>query len=291
MLDSLARSMEGMGLNTEVGRKRFGGSVAVEKVAESGANYLCKVRKGDCLYIVKGYAFAFKHINTLGHLAMDRVAEVLFKIAEIYQEYYLSKAASACNPHFAKALEIDQKIVLKGNTLTRLYIEVLYENFEEFLNVPLAHESIMRMLKDRKVSVLLESVKDELSAAKVKLANVIQETITNAEKTSKSVQIKKEDLNKIINALVEELGLLVNLAKTKKMPEDEVELEEDKEQPLVMCDACKKDQIKVSLACEHNMCKNCIEECVIDLAVKEKPYNHSIACSICNKVRSISTFR
>eukprot|EP00826_Nyctotherus_ovalis_P040480 TRINITY_DN399_c0_g3_i1.p1 TRINITY_DN399_c0_g3~~TRINITY_DN399_c0_g3_i1.p1 ORF type:complete len:105 (-),score=19.25 TRINITY_DN399_c0_g3_i1:252-566(-) len=103
--------MEGWCLNTEVDKKHFGSSAVVEKVVESGANYLYKVHKEDYSYIIKGYTFTFEHSNAIGCSAIDRVAEALFKIAEIYQEYYLSKAASACNPQFAKALEIDLKTI------------------------------------------------------------------------------------------------------------------------------------------------------------------------------------
>jgi len=277
------------GLNTDAATKYFGRSATLEKPMLLDSNYLFKLSKDNKLYTIKGYIFNLTHKSAEDNSAIKRLTEVLFKIAEIYQEYYLSKAANMCNTQFIKPLEIDQKAVLEENTLTHLYIEILYEYSEESFNFSLTSESMMRMIMDKQVNNLLRNIKDELSASKVKLSNSIQETITKVEKRS---NLKKKDIDKVIKVLVGELESLINLATSRKITIKEENKEETKQKDIVItvCDSCKKDNAKISLSCGHNICKNCFEVKVIDSVKKEQPYNHSILCANCNKDNIISKF-
>jgi hypothetical protein len=73
-------------------------------------------------YIVKGFEINMKHNEYLA--SIEQINAINLKANEIYQQYFLLRAACNVNPNIAKLLLLDYIIDIINNIF---YIEILFE--------------------------------------------------------------------------------------------------------------------------------------------------------------------
>lgn len=110
-----------MSLKTEVDTKYLGTALTVEEELVDGDHYTYKARKGEQLYIIRGYEFILEDTKT-----DDTLPEILPYLSIIHKQYYTSSVLSTISNHFLKPLAIDYK-QCKTVISSSLCIEVLFE--------------------------------------------------------------------------------------------------------------------------------------------------------------------